>query len=87
LSVSENDLDNTFIAFPNPTNGNLKIDFGKTLNNVTVSVIDILGSVINVNTYQNKESINVTIDGVSGVYFLQINTENDKKKLLRVVKK
>lgn len=72
--IQDNNLDNNLTIFPNPTNGlfNLKIN---TFENTQIKVYNVLGECI----YQNiSTSSNFQIDlssQTSGVYFIQLHTE------------
>lgn len=84
---SINDFGAALVSYPNPTDGNLTVDLGKTYNNVTISTRNILGQLVNSNFYKSIQTSNFQINGGSGTYFVNINTQNGKRAYLKVIKK
>lgn len=72
---------------PNPTMGNLKIDLEKIYNAITVTVYNALGQIVINESFQSTDEINIDIKGQSGVYILEINTEERKFARINVIKK
>ena len=65
--------------------GNLSIDLGEEYNALTATVTDINGKVIQSNTYNETQLINLKLEAPKGVYLLTIESEG-KKAVIRVVK-
>lgn len=84
LSLVENSNSNVKI-FPNPTNGYFSIDLGETYNAVTITITDLTGKVIQSNTYNESQLLNLKLEEPAGVYLLMIESEN-KETLIRLIK-
>ena len=84
-SVIENGFGDDLSFYPNPTEGDLRIDLGDHFDEIIVTLKNVLGQEIQYKTYNSTERIDMSIDGESGVYFIEILSE-DKKAVLRVVK-
>ena len=86
LSLVENSNSNSNVKiFPNPTNGYFSIDLGETYNAVTITITDLNGKVIQSNTYNESQLLNLKLEEPAGVYLLMIESEN-KETLIRLIK-
>jgi hypothetical protein len=85
VGVVEHSFDNDFLVFPNPTYGQLNIQFGSAYSNVHVIVRNPLGQQILNKNYTSTGSLNLTIDGDAGIYFVEIKG-NDRQAVLKVIK-
>ncbi|NDB30079.1 T9SS C-terminal target domain-containing protein, partial [archaeon] len=85
LGIIENTFSENPIIFPNPTNGNVSIDLRINYNNVIIQLNDILGRKIIEQSYNQGRVFNLNIKESSGIYFLNIVTEN-KRVVFRLVK-
>jgi hypothetical protein len=68
------------MPYPNPTHGNIYINFPKSLNVVSVEVLDITGR--RMHSIDSKQIYNVSLNlsgYASGIYFVKIKTENSEK--------
>lgn len=77
LSVNEV-LNNAISIYPNPSSGNIFLDFGKkNFGKAEVSVSDVLGkAILKTNfTATGKQKLNVSEIG-TGIYFIKINTSS-----------
>ncbi len=72
--------------YPNPTNGLIKIDFGTYQENAKINLTNVLGQKIAYKKYQNIESTNFEIFEPNGIYFLEIENQNQEKKTIKIVK-
>ena len=84
LSTKENNFTDSFEVFPNPFNDNITV---KTLYNESfkIAIYDVLGKKIHSknNVLSNKK---IDIPNIkSGVYFLKINSKDDKKLLIKKI--
>jgi len=84
LSIEESSNPNIKI-FPNPTNGYCSIDLGETYNTVTIIITDLNGKVIQSNTYNESQILNLNLNEPAGVYLLMIESENEET-LIRLIK-
>ena len=67
-------IKNNFHVFPNPSNGRFNLDFNRTYNKVSVSILDVNGKIIQNNKYFNKSKIIIDYKVEPGIYILRINT-------------
>lgn len=88
LSVDSFDLENDFVVYPNPNNGDFTIKFNGASGDVNVEVFDIRGRSILQNTYNNTSNdFNKSLslgDVQSGMYLLNIknNGQTITKKII-----
>jgi extracellular elastinolytic metalloproteinase len=74
LGTNENSLDNNFVIYPNPSNGNINIksliDFG----DAKVSIFDLNGREVFTNEVSLQNTVNINAENLTtGLYILQIN--------------
>ena len=79
LAISEKQVQNQFVIFPNPTNGILTIKNPTFAENETfVNVYDILGNEIIKNNKVDNISKNIDMSNLStGLYFVRITDINN----------
>jgi len=87
LSVSDNHLELSMKAYPNPTSGAFIIQLGEVNKNIKIRIINALGQVIKEANYSNQKTINLNIDGAKGLYFLYIQNGEGLSKYLNIIKK
>jgi len=85
VGILENTFSNDIIVYPNPTDGIVKIDLGKTLSEFSVSLTDVNGKLINQTSYKNTKMIELNLNAQPGIYLLTIYSEN-KKATIRLIK-
>jgi len=85
VGILENTFSNDIIVYPNPTDGIVKIDLGKTLPEFSVSLTDVNGKLINQTSYKNTKMIELNLNAQPGIYLLTIYSEN-KKATIRLIK-
>lgn len=73
-------------AYPNPTDGNLRIDLGQEFNEIKLRVSNVSGQLVYENNYFGTDSINLEVDYSTGVYFIEISSDSSTQ-VLKVVKK
>ena len=73
-------------VYPNPTNNKITLDFGKTLNNVKVEIINVIGQTISDRTFKNRQVIHLNLNVSKGVYYLKVTKNNNGSKIVRVIK-
>lgn len=74
------------IVYPNPAKEIFTIDFGLVIDDFTVVVSTILGQKLSQIAYSNLSTLQIPIDGQSGVYFVSVVTKSGVKKVFKVVK-
>ena len=73
-------------VFPNPTTGEIQIDFGTLQDQVTISTIDLRGKLIQTKTVTSHSPINYQLPNASGIYLLKIKYSDGKYHYVKVVK-
>tara|TARA_B100000809_G_scaffold174923_1_gene172227 strand:- start:270 stop:1193 length:924 start_codon:yes stop_codon:yes gene_type:complete len=84
-SLEEHDFSTKLSAYPNPSNGLYNIELGSQYSNITTKLCSTSGEVLSTKNYQNINSIQMLIDEPAGVYFLVIETENNRGSI-RLIK-
>jgi uncharacterized repeat protein (TIGR01451 family) len=85
-SLKGNALNTNFVAYPNPTTGEVEIRLDKIYTKVTAKVSDLTGRVISRHRYQNTNSLQLNIEAPSGMFFVEIITEGTHRTLLKLIK-
>ena len=86
VGLPEFGLNNQVIVHPNPTSGEVTIDFGTTLNNVSVRVLDAIGREIDRSSFTSADFVEMTINGEAGQYFVEVNVDGVRAAVKRVIK-
>ncbi len=61
--------------YPNPTNGELKIDFDKVYSSINIQFIDVSGKLISSTHYRNTDKVQININAVNSLYLLKIECD------------
>jgi hypothetical protein len=86
VGINEEALLNGLSVYPNPTNGEFSIDLGENNASVSIQITDVTGRVIQSNTYNEGQLLNLKLDAPKGVYMLTVESDN-KKAVVRLIKK
>ena len=73
-------------VYPNPMDNELTLDFGKTLNNVQVEIINVIGQTISNRKFKNKQVIHLNLNIAKGVYYLKVTENNKGSKIVKIIK-
>lgn len=73
------------LIYPNPNQGYFKVDLGQNFDHVKLNVKDILGRTLLQKQDVKDQIIDVNIEGVKGIYFVEI-ISNDKTSVFKVIK-
>jgi hypothetical protein len=78
--------ENSFVVYPNPTNGVTEILFNRSLDNITIRVVNLTGQKVieKTNLSGNRFSLDIS-QHAAGVYFVEIleNTTILRSKLIK----
>jgi hypothetical protein len=85
--IIQNNLDKNLMVFPNPSNGNLFIDLGKEYPDVRVIIRNELGQEVCKLALGSVRKTSFFIPGDAGIYFIEIETINNRKALIKVIRK
>ena len=77
----------SFRVYPNPFREEATVDFGYTVNEATISIVDIYGKLIEQHKVLNESSFIITNKNkASGVYFMKMETESENIFVKLIVK-
>lgn len=83
--ILENSFGNYLKAFPNPTQGEVKIALGVNYNDVSVIVRNSVGKEVMRKSCNNTNLLEICIPGEAGIYCVEVSAL-DKKALLNLIK-
>ena len=78
LTEIEEDNENNVSIFPNPTNGHLSIDLGKTYSKTNIKICDLLGKELKSTKFYNNKLIEFQFDEPTGIYLFIIENGTHK---------
>jgi acetyl esterase/lipase len=85
LSIFENNI-TAFSIIPNPTDGNIKINWNDNFNEVKYQIYDVFGKLLVDNQSINKEQVINLNEFSIGLYFIKLTTENSSQTI-KIIKK
>lgn len=74
-------------AYPNPTENQIMIDLNESYSQLHVQITNVLGKVISTYTFENKNQIQLELNGAAGIYFIHIDSTNGDSTVIKAVKK
>ncbi|ESU22081.1 hypothetical protein FEDK69T_20560 [Flavobacterium enshiense DK69] len=78
---------NGLVLYPNPTNGDFKIQFPHAFSEITSKITNILGETISVNRFFGEQQVSLSLAQVSeGLYFVEIDYDGYRQDF-KVLKK
>jgi len=83
--ILENTFGSSISVYPNPTQGNIIVDFDETIDIMKIAVRELSGKLISEETYSNTKHIELNIDAEPGIYFMTIQSPQGNA-LLKIVK-
>ena len=88
VGIDEEDIAISLTAFPNPTTDILTLQFdGFTTQNAYFQLIDQAGKIIQEQKISNESTSLDLSNEVSGIYYLNINSESKNIKTFKIIKK
>lgn len=77
LSTDDLSIANQIAMYPNPTNGDITLDFARSLGQTQVQITNITGQIVMDTTVDGVGATSISTSRLSsGIYFAQIATEN-----------
>jgi extracellular elastinolytic metalloproteinase len=74
LGVNDNSLDNNFIIYPNPSNGNINIKSLLDFGDAAISIFDMNGREVYNNEVSLQNTVSINAENLTtGLYLIQIN--------------
>ncbi|WMX15319.1 MULTISPECIES: GEVED domain-containing protein [unclassified Aureispira] len=61
--------------FPNPTKGTFSVDMGAYYESIEIQIMDVAGKLVDTKTFKNKQTMNLNLGEVAGVYVLKIHAD------------
>ncbi|TXD84616.1 T9SS type A sorting domain-containing protein [Subsaximicrobium wynnwilliamsii] len=76
----------TILCYPNPNQGNFKIDLGKTYAKVTFQITDITGKIISTSKYASVKTVEMEFDAPAGIYLVDVSLNHGGSKSFKIIK-
>jgi hypothetical protein len=74
LSVEKFDLsEEMYSAYPNPTEGNFSIDLNENKALVAITITNVMGQQVYMETFKDTDKINLSLEQPSGLYFVLLD--------------
>ncbi|HJS01358.1 MAG TPA: SBBP repeat-containing protein [Flavobacterium sp.] len=86
LGLTPNSFEESVTIYPNPTKGNLIVEFDREHEGLNIVLRNILGQVLNTNFISTKKRIEIQINEESGIYLLEIADQKNHKAVLKIIK-
>lgn len=86
MGINENNFGAGLSVYPNPTSGSVTIALGETVSTVRVTIFNTLGQVVDTESFDSTDEVNIPLKGEPGMYLLHIQTEG-KSTTVNVIKK
>ncbi len=84
--ITEPNSDSPIAFYPNPTSGNIQIDFGSLSEQISINAYNLLGKVLRTEVINAGGIIEYEMPQKKGVYLLQLIYSDGKVNYLKVVK-
>jgi hypothetical protein len=86
IGILENSFGENFKVFPNPTSGNLSISLGDRYSSIRAELFSINGKSLGDYSFNNTTQIELVIDKAAGYYFIEIDSNEGEKAVIKVLK-
>lgn len=86
VGIVENDFGESFAVYPNPTDGNIKIDLGSAYHSINVKITNSAGQLVHALAFQDSQKLDLEIRGADGFYFVEILTSDHKRASIKILK-
>ena len=86
--LATNELNSTEVLIhPNPSKGKFNIDLGETITDIEIKVLTIYGQVISADKVESAAKLTLDLSmEPSGIYFVEIRSQNKRLELRKIVK-
>jgi hypothetical protein len=82
----ENSLEAQFIAYPNPTQGMITLEFENVQEYLNIRLMSATGQLVETKSIRNSAKEEVEIKGPAGNYFIEISDNNGRTAVLSIIK-
>jgi len=86
ISVEEITWAKGIQLFPNPTNGNVELQFAQSMSSIELVLTNALGQEVQRTTYKNTDHIGMTLNVPAGTYFMEVYAGEGEKITLPLIK-
>ena len=86
LDISNLAHQQNMIAYPNPSSGQITLDFGVVVDKVDIRVLNLFGQVVSEGAYNQVSQLPLAIAGAVGLYWVEV-TIDGSKEVFSVIKK
>lgn len=87
LNISDNDFQDGFIVYPNPTSTHVTLDLGRMYAAIDLIIYDAMGRQIMSQSHTNRDTIDIiTTKFADGVYYLKIRSSEHKHVIVKILK-
>jgi hypothetical protein len=86
LGINDNNLKTDFKFYPNPTTSKLNIDLGIIYPDIEVTLLNTLGQKILRKNYSSTQYLDLTINSIPGLYFVELKKSGEKLATLKILK-
>lgn len=87
LGVNTKNQNETFLMYPNPTDGNFAIDLEADQHTISVKIFDVFGKTVESSQKVNATKLEISFQGNEGIYFVEILNENGEGKIHKLLRK
>lgn len=86
VGINESGLQNELSFYPNPTQGKIFVQLGQVENSLTAIIRNSLGQEVSREIITAQQQFELDIQGESGLYFIELIGEDDRKAVVRIMK-
>lgn len=86
IGIIENEFGESFMIYPNPTDGLLIIDLGAIYESLKVKVLDMSGKLLSEHKMNDTNRFDIHLDRTAGMYILEILSSDGKQARIRIEK-
>jgi hypothetical protein len=86
MGIIQNSLSTKFTVFPNPTQGNIKVEFEENQAEISARLFSISGQLISEKISYNAKDIEFIIQEVSGIFLLILKDNTGAEAMIRIIK-
>lgn len=87
LGIEQLTINFKTIAYPNPFDNKISINFGKVISNIKVTVTNVLGQKVYSKKFYNRNVIDLDLMVEKGIYFIELINDNTLFNPLKLIKK
>ncbi|ABG58381.1 T9SS type A sorting domain-containing protein [Cytophaga hutchinsonii] len=73
-------------VFPNPTNKEVVLTLSSAPATVQVNVMEANGRVVSRKEFNATANLDIEIDGIAGMYFVEVTTSDNKSSMIKIIK-